>query len=261
MKGPSNREGSYYYPFTKLEQDYKSCLNEILLKPEWFNKINDVDITDVWKREIALRYTSSSETLFKYLFAELHFLSSQRLSINIGDSFLDFCPTAGHGIYWGTARVPSQILDQFNSSALILESISFKDQKFHPDSKNVQLDLIHPSNCCLVFNRSLVASRTTQQLTGDSIAHFSEIFSAVDRRQKNSSILKTNNIDVSEKFQWIPSDVHVDDLGRVQFLSYINDLDPMVYNDMEKSLGSILSLFIPLFELAIASFQTEPPRR
>lgn len=248
--------------FTRVEQDYRAILNEILLKSGWNNKIHDTEITSRWNQEIiAQQKNPQSESFFKFLLAELDFLSHRILSVNIDGIAMDIFPTVGHGIHWATSNFPPDFLETFLASASILEHSAFTCEKFHPDSKNMQLDLIHPSNCCFAFNRSLVASRT-RQVTGDATVDSNDITTQRHRHQTSRSDFSSlRSKDLSQQYQWIPSDVHVDDEGCTRFLSYINDLDPQLNCGIEKSLESLLSHFIPLFELAIASFKTNPPVR
>ena len=96
-------------------------------------------------------------SLFDYLITELDYLSGKILSLDVNNINLEIYPTVGHGIYWTKPSLPSDLVNKFQVAALLLEQESLRGEKFHIGSKNIQLDLIHPSNYCLLaYDRSLI---------------------------------------------------------------------------------------------------------
>jgi hypothetical protein len=65
---------------------------------------------------------------------------------------------------------------------------------------------------------------------------------------------------MSQKFQWLPSDIEVSKEGKVKFLSYINNLHPYEHKDLYGNLSSILEKFIPMFENVLTDLSLNPPQ-
>lgn len=57
---------------------------------------------------------------------------------------------------------------------------------------------------------------------------------------------------VSTKYQWLPADVSVDKKGKVEFLSYINNVHPEWHAPLYPATASLIERCIPLFERALA---------
>ena len=58
---------------------------------------------------------------------------------------------------------------------------------------------------------------------------------------------------VSSQFQWLPTNVNVDENGKCTYLGYINNLDEK-YQDLYKNLEELLGIFIPEFEDIIFNY-------
>jgi hypothetical protein len=64
----------------------------------------------------------------------------------------------------------------------------------------------------------------------------------------------------SERFQWLPADVHVDADGRVVFDSYVNNMHPEWHAPLYAATASLIEQAIPLFERTLAASALQPTR-
>ncbi|KAF8665332.1 hypothetical protein AX16_000351 [Volvariella volvacea WC 439] len=95
--------------------------------------------------------------------------------------------------------------------------------------------LLHP----LVYNRTLVRYQ---------------------RRHPHSLPSPPSDIyTVSSKFSLLPSDVSISPSGQARFLSYINNLHPEEHSSLYRSLETILTGFIPLFEHTLTDLHRHNP--
>jgi hypothetical protein len=116
---------------------------------------------------------------------------------------------------------------------------------WHPNSDQQVLDLVHPSNYCLVFGR------TRYSATPDAI--LPEHIFRMDPNEARQGI--------SIKYQWLPAVVHVNDEGAAEFKSYINNLDRKQHPEIYNTIGQIFERMLPLFEKSMGSLTVVPKRR
>jgi hypothetical protein len=58
-------------------------------------------------------------------------------------------------------------------------------------------------------------------------------------------------------YQWLPSEIDVSEDGKVQILTYINNLDESVYPGIKDSLTALLEAVMPMFELVCGSLRND----
>ncbi|KAJ3786695.1 hypothetical protein GGU10DRAFT_350982 [Lentinula aff. detonsa] len=64
---------------------------------------------------------------------------------------------------------------------------------------------------------------------------------------------------LSQKYALLPSDVSISPFGEVEFISYINDIDPQLYKTTYLLLKNALTSFIPLFEHTLTDLHRNNP--
>jgi len=101
---------------------------------------------------------------------------------------------------------------------------------YHPHSKQVVQDLVHPALFCYVAGESYVPESVQPIMRATS-----DLFG---RNYENS------------KYQWLPTDVTVDMDGRARFLSPLNNLDSD-HAQLHACLEQLLTLAVPFFEEAL----------
>jgi len=127
---------------------------------------------------------------------------------------------------------------------LVLALQDSQDPKdYHPHSKQVVQDLVHPALFCYVAGESYVPEVWEPILESLPVRNSNDVF-----HNKTSDIFGRDYED--SKYQWLPTDVAVEMDGRARFLSPVNNLssDQVKLNE---SLEQLLTLAVPLFEEAL----------
>jgi hypothetical protein len=182
------------------------------------------------------------DILFKELDAlATHHKLTAESSSNLNDSI---SPVGTHGVFLSDYAISESVRETLIAQSHPLEAEAHRNEQWHPNSNNQVLDLVHPSNYCLVFGRTGFA-----MYPGTIIPDF--VFHA--QTEKNSG--------VSDRFQWLPSTVSVDPNGSCKFESYINDLSPKRYSGLCSTISKVFGTMLPLFERAVGSLDSEPKRR
>lgn len=65
---------------------------------------------------------------------------------------------------------------------------------------------------------------------------------------------------ISERFQWLPSDVAIGVDGSITLLSYINNMHPEWHSQLYRCTAALLERSIPLFERVLATAAAGKPR-
>ena len=102
------------------------------------------------------------------------------------------------------------------------------------------LDLVHPSLFCAVTGVTRIVPKAEQDKDWRELMGTGKPVTDLPKPRTHAAYL-------SQKFQWLPSDVVVDSEGNAVFDSYINNLHPDDNTDLYEILAKILSHFIPMF--------------
>lgn len=184
---------------------------------DWRDKINDTSITDHYYEEFLVhKKMESNETMkniFTYALQDLKNQSDQDIIY----------------LYKGIL-ISDENVDPNVRSQLEIEIEKLKNSQpidYHPNSDNKVINIIHPSLNCYVHGITKI---------------------------KNTSLFpEPTTPNHSKKFQWLPTDVHVDRNYQCKFLSYVNNLDPK--SPLNSLLEDLLSYFIPMFEFSLGFLQ------
>jgi hypothetical protein len=130
--------------------------------------------------------------------------------------------------------IPSDLRDQLIAAVFPLENVPDSEKDWHPGSNNQVLDLIHPSLCPIVYNRSLFKDPQTGECETLDPPDHSGYF-------------------VSQKFQWLPSDFWVAEDGTVTLASpYINNVHPQKHVALQDVIPTLLGRAVPLWERVLS---------
>ncbi|KAI9327524.1 hypothetical protein DFJ73DRAFT_863547 [Zopfochytrium polystomum] len=161
-------------------------------------------------------------------------------------------PVTAHGVHVADNLLPSSLLARLKSLAAPLEQECLsRGDCWHPNSDDMVLDLVHPSPYALVSGKTK-ASAVPNALFGDEL---------VEIKAKEKTRSWRHEPDVSTRFQWLPSEVDVDQNGKVVIRSYINNLNPTQHSQLYSVLAACFQKMLPLFERAYGSLDTEPFHR
>ncbi|ETW06491.1 hypothetical protein H310_02734 [Aphanomyces invadans] len=232
-------------PYTLLELKYMDVLCQILAKPQWWVKCQDTTILSRWKAESTL-----SDHDFAFLVRELeHYIQQCRLDVVASspastDDRPLIIPLPVHGVFMTDHVVGSDLLRSIQTLTVKLENQARARGDFHPHSNNQVLDIVHPSLYCAVNGRTRL-STSTAAVVGDHVLAWpaSKVY------------------DVSNKFQWLPTPIHVDASGSVSWQAYINGIDPADHVALYSALESLFATMVPMFEQCLAAVDSQPPHR
>ncbi|KAJ3036558.1 hypothetical protein HK097_003806 [Rhizophlyctis rosea] len=217
-------------PKTIREISLIGLSNAIRNKPNWQTKVNNPEIVEKWKSEVA---TNMIPGTFDYVLAELRHDAEhdpQRFGI--------------HAVRLVDDLVPAELVAQLKEQVRALEEVPDAKKDWHPGSNNQVLDLVHPSLFCYVEG-------TTPSLSWEEAKHLSWQ-QLVGAGTPPAQSIKDDTDPLrdpfhSDKFQWLPSEFTVRPDGSTTITSYINNLHPRAYQPLYKILAQIFSHFIPLF--------------
>ncbi|KAJ3065188.1 hypothetical protein HDU99_004248, partial [Rhizoclosmatium hyalinum] len=153
-------------------------------------------------------------------------------------------PTTSHGVFISDSIIPASTVSWVRKHAALLEADAWNKKKWRDETNERILDLIHPSDYCLVHGRS-VRRQKSNHLVGSNVFDY------------EGSMLT----DFSRNFQWLPSEFKVKEDGSVDIKSYINNLNSRHHPELQEAIKSVFEIMVPMFELALGSLETEPLSR
>ncbi|XP_037046844.1 uncharacterized protein LOC119081759 [Bradysia coprophila] len=208
-------------PRTVTELKLIKVSQTIRAKPDWMEKLKNPTIVAKWKSECAKQ--NVNETEFQYILDELRYYAA------LTEGPIEIGPVDGT---WQSDRlIDEQLQTAFKESVFeLLENVDESEKDYHPGSKNLVVDLVHPSLFCFVRGVSKITDETG--INADTIKELSEV-GGDDARSSN--------------YRWLPSDTSCDENGVITFDSYINNLPPEKNAALYTLIGRILSKFMPMF--------------
>ena len=226
----ASRSIAFATPRTLRELQMMECSSEIRAKPRWFDKMNDADIVARWTREAIAQ--GLTEAQVQYVLAELrHYAGLRDARTGIEVSTVD-------GVWQSDTLVDEKLRLRLREAVQVLEQVPEAEQDWHPGSDGLVLDLVHPSLFCLVR----------------------EVSGAPERAWRNPTN-RYSKYEFSEKFQWLPTDVDVDDDGEVAFRSYVNNVHPETHRELVSVLPDLFARFRPLWENVLTDLRHPRPLR
>lgn len=207
-------------PKTLVELKLINVSQGIRSKPDWMLKIKNPTIVEKWKSEMSAQNVTAEE--FQYVLDELNFYAGLK------EGPIEIGPV--DGTWQSDELIDESLLKSFKESVFeLLENVDESEKDYHPDSKNLVVDLVHPSLFCFVREVSKIKDET-----GISAETINELTSS-ESGTKNS------------RYRWLPSEISCDENGEITIDSYINNLPPQKNATLYSLIGRILSRFVPLF--------------
>ncbi|MFB6840022.1 DUF4246 domain-containing protein [Streptomyces sp. NPDC056361] len=226
----TSRSLPFATPRTLRELQMMQCSAHIRAKPGWFDKMHDADIVARWTREAVGQ--GLTEAQVRYVLAELaHYaaLRDERTGIEV---------SAVDGVWQSDALIDEKLGFRLREAVRVLEDVPEAEKDWHPGSDGQVLDLVHPSLFCLVR----------------------EVSGAPERAWRNPTN-QYSRYEFSERFQWMPTDVDVDDDGGVAFRSYVNNVHPEKHHELAAVLPELFARMLPLWENVLTDLRhPRPPR-
>jgi hypothetical protein len=202
----------------------------IRAKPEWHVKMNDPGIVAKWTREATDQ--GMTEAQVSYVLAELAYyagLRDERTGIEV--SGVD-------GVWQSDLLIDDELRSRLSEAVRVLEDVPDAERDWHPGSDGQVLDLVHPSLFCLVRD----------------VSH-------PDGTNWPAASWADAKYAVSDKFQWLPTDVEIGEDGDAVFRSYVNNLHPVTHRELISVLPILLGRMRPLFENVLTDLRHPRPLR
>lgn len=212
----------------ELEMMYLSAV--IREKPAWQVKMNDAGIVARWTQEAA--EFGMTEAQIRYVLAELAYYAERR------DERTGIEVSGVDGVWQSDALVGDELRSRLREAVRVLEDVPGAERDWHPGSDEQVLDLVHPSLFCLVRGVSRPDDATWPSLGPDEARYA-----------------------LSDKFQWLPTDVEVGENGDAVFLSYVNNLHPVAHRELASVLPVLFGRMLPLFENVLTDLRRPRPVR
>jgi hypothetical protein len=212
----------------ELEMMYLSAV--IREKPAWKVKMNDAGIVARWTQE-ATEF-GMTEAQIRYVLAELAYYAERR------DERTGIEVSSVDGVWQSDALIDDELRSRLREAVRVLEDVPDAERDWHPGSDEQVLDLVHPSLFCLVRGVSRPDDSTWPSLGPDEARYA-----------------------LSDKFQWLPTDVEVSENGDAVFLSYVNNLHPVVHRELASVLPVLFGRMLPLFENVLTDLRHPRPVR
>lgn len=206
------------------------CSAHIRAKPEWFDKMNDAGIVARWTREAIAQ--GLTEAQVRYVLDELaHYAALRDGRTGVEVSAVD-------GVWQSDGLIDDTLRSRLRKAVQVLEQVPEAELDWHPGSDGQVLDLVHPSLFCLVRGVSGAPERAWRNPTS-----------------------RYAKYEFSEKFQWLPTDVDVQDDGDVAFASYVNNVHPERHHELAGVLPDLFARMLPLLENVLTDLRhPRPPR-
>ncbi|RSS43168.1 DUF4246 domain-containing protein [Streptomyces sp. WAC08241] len=226
----SSRSLALATPRTLRELQMMRCSAHIREKPGWFDKRNDADVVARWTREAVAQ--GLTEAQVRYVLAELaHYAALRDGRTGVEVSGVD-------GVWQSDALIDDGLRSRLREAVRVLEEVPEAERDWHPGSGGQVLDLVHPSLFCLVREVSGAPGRAWPGPTTPYSKH-----------------------ELSERFQWLPTDVDVSDDGAVSFRSYVNNVHPENHRELAAVLPDLFARMRPLFENVLTDLRRPRPPR
>lgn len=134
---------------------------------------------------------------------------------------------------------------------------------FHPRTDGRVRNLVHPSLYPLVYGKSRVFQDEVVGVEDaiDKWAGKGQIIRAPQAKKNGETSYDTNvggsyphDSLWSDKYQWLPSIVKLQDDGSVRFTSYINNLHPIKYSHVYRTLEKLVERALPAWDMCLTKY-------
>lgn len=215
--------------------------NSIRSKPNWESKYKNNEIVQKWVKEIRDQCqdkTKYLDQIIEYIFKELEWY--QRVEKDL-DVFKVGCEDK---ILFSNSAIPEPLKKEFKAGVDKLVTSFNGNFDFHPGSNQSVVDLVHPSLFVVQYDKTPMIKNGSLEIA----KYHEEIQNAKPG---------VDSYGVSNKFQWLPSLLTKDSLGKFKFDSYINNLHPVEFKELYGSIGAIFNAVIPALNCSLTRYASK----
>jgi len=158
--------------------------------------------------------------------------------------------------------VSSELHESLRSAFKRLKDDQAANPDWHPNTNEMVQDLVHPSMYPLVYGRSRVLK---DEVVGveDAVEKWAGKGDVIDKDtwehdpQRNRLNYGVGSGAVppnfwSATYQWLPSNVAFQEDGTVRFTSYINNLHPVKYAEVYRTIEKLITVALPAWDQCLA---------
>ena len=161
--------------------------------------------------------------------------------------------------------VDVKLHDSLSSAFVKLKADQQSCPDWHPGTNCTVQDLVHPSLYPLVYGKTRAF---TDELVGveDAISKWAGRGTAVpyfgsdepSTNLRRTVSIGSSNIEKSfwsDNYQWLPSNVKLQDDGSVRFTSYINNLHPVKHREVYKTIERLIEKSLPAWNTCLTQYR------
>ncbi|KAA8913689.1 hypothetical protein TRICI_003147 [Trichomonascus ciferrii] len=249
------------------EQTIEKISAAIRAKPDWQRKSEDETIVNKWREELKGQapvmpppspsnlhsdYRSgyfsdgeeetpkTKEYLIDYALSELEYYKMLEKRFGGGK----FCVGVDEHVFVGENPVDERVKSTLRE--LVVKYLEKDPKDWHPGSSEQVLDLVHPSLYPLQYNLTPVLP--------EAYGHKIGVECGFDRLKDSAPLPPYNryrpykraaDYGISERFQWLPAIFDVNTDGKVEVMSYINNLHPNYHRELYEPIARVFEHAIP----------------
>ncbi|EGF82439.1 hypothetical protein BATDEDRAFT_86638 [Batrachochytrium dendrobatidis JAM81] len=221
---------------TLVEMRYIQYLQSILCKPMWWIDITNQHIVEQWRADSLDRNISPST--FNLALEQLGVFAKQ-LVCNGSDGFGTIVPGPVELTYILDNGIPDNVYTR------LMTNVSDIEHGSNHNTGQMVHNLIDASMYSVVYGQTMIVPLSIR-LKYTTMVPCDILLST--RLVSDTPIINGDSKFISCKFQWLPSEFHVEQDGSVTINSYINNLNPIWHRDMYKCIAKIFKCFVPMFE-------------
>ncbi|KGO68163.1 Protein of unknown function DUF4246 [Penicillium italicum] len=226
-------------------------VNTITDKPQWDQKVFNKDITTKWRDEIAQSGQDVTPKMMDWIIKELQWKANvfkETGQVRVFDV----------GVIKSDTAVSKEIQKSLKEAVKPLENTPEKD--YHPGSDDKVVDLVHPSLFPVIYGQTRVLP--------DRVIGIDDCLGSVGQgelvpvpsSQSCGPVLNSRHqyhseeqiCAFSDKFQWLPCDVEIDDDASCRIVSYINSAHPVHHKPLYEVVEKIIARAIPLWNRSLS---------
>ncbi|KND92733.1 hypothetical protein TOPH_02886 [Tolypocladium ophioglossoides CBS 100239] len=232
-------------------------IEDLTNKPEWWRKVRDPEIAARWKAEaLAMDWPAYREHAdFTPAMADAcidEILKKADLYEQTG-----LIPVFDYSacVIKSDMLLPGTLRDELMAAVKPLEDVPEDKKDWHPGSDGKVLDLVHPSLWPLLYGRSRILP--DKRINVSNCLNHCGLGDVVPVPDSTELSLQASygwhgNRQVpslSARFQWLPCDVRIDDSGRANIDSYINNLHPVEHAGLYPIIERFVEQALPAWDV------------
>ncbi|KAJ7650811.1 hypothetical protein FB45DRAFT_1050692 [Roridomyces roridus] len=217
---------------------------------DW-EKMRDTTIRNKWIREAKEQrkdlehWEQLTDDMLEYVMDELYGyakLRDEKTGIECGPYEATFV---------SDSLISQELTEALQRAVEPLEEVPEQEKDWHPGSEGRVLDLVHPSMYPLIY--------------GETYGTFSEGRVSTVDPPVPSDVYEDYDVDdifISKRFQWLPSDFQVDKTDAVKLASsYINNIHPHHHDELVPVVERLLEHAVPMWDRVLSTLDHCPIRR